>query len=640
MSDEESETEEDGILDEEEKNIKINIRENINKILLKNQINIDTGNEVIISEIKKLHQQLNIYNEQLLEEIEKCIQNKIIDISFIKTVSEFVSKTKFSDKIQVLKELYLFICDPELEKKHLEKVKKKIPESLNKINPEQLNKSLRDLFLDIKIKLVLEIFEINDKYMKKIIIECIRKNWNLSSIKTFQVKLKELIPSDEANVKDKNELMKIKIENEQKLHIMKSLMDTITAFPIDNLLLELNDIDFNNKETIAREFYLKCATTSKSQKKALDIDELLIALENKNPNYFTKEKLKQFRDQIIKAKNTRKPQDYKNWVKSFKRYNFDSNKKNEYIAEALGVISCGLEDTRKFPLRDAQILAILIFIDNHETEEEKEKNEKKPKNEIIIENEEEINKKNRRQKDKGKGIIEEISTGEGKSAIISCLAAYFGLRNHKVDIITSSRTLATRDTSEFKEFYNTFDLVVDSVKDYQTLPYKANVTYGTFLDFEGDYLDEISYNKEIRGDRPFDIIIIDEVDNAFIDCIQGSTQLTRSSKGYQFLIPMYVSIYLMIDLLDNAFLEESLKKFEEIISQEEFKNLDEDSKRNIYEEISDNDKRKDVFLKFIEKFFEDFKAEVSKKDSQMEKELKGAKIDFNKLFDFFEETST
>ena len=162
--------------------------------------------------------------------------------------------------------------------------------------------------------------------------------------------------------------------------------------------------------------------------------------------------------------------------------------------------------------------------------------------------------------------------------------------------------------------------------------YKANITYGTFLDFEGDYLDEISYNKEIRGDRPFDIIIIDEVDNAFIDCIQGSTQLTRSSKGYQFLIPMYVSIYMMVDLLDHAFLEESLKKFEEVISQEEFKNLDEESKRNIYEEISDNDRRTDVFLNYIEKFCE--------KDSQMAKELKGAKVDFNKLFDFFEETST
>ena len=67
----------------------------------------------------------------------------------------------------------------------------------------------------------IKIFQINDKYMKKIIIECVIKNWNLSSIKTFQVKLEDFIPLDEKNIKDKNELIKIKIENEQKIYIMK-----------------------------------------------------------------------------------------------------------------------------------------------------------------------------------------------------------------------------------------------------------------------------------------------------------------------------------------------------------------------------------------------------------------------------------
>jgi preprotein translocase subunit SecA len=53
-----------------------------------------------------------------------------------------------------------------------------------------------------------------------------------------------------------------------------------------------------------------------------------------------------------------------------------------------------------------------------------------------------------------KGIIEEIPTGEGKSAIISCLAAYFALNNHKVDIITSSNLLAERDANKFKKFFD------------------------------------------------------------------------------------------------------------------------------------------------------------------------------------------
>ena len=189
-------------------------------------------------------------------------------------------------------------------------------------------------------------------------------------------------------------------------------------------------------------------------------------------------------------------------MEKFKKYDFKSKNKNEYIAEALGVISSALEEKNKFPLRAAQLLAIFIFIDNNESQEDDEK----INNEIMIEKEDK-DKKNKIKKDKGKGIIEQISTGEGKSAIISCLSAYFGLRGHKVDIITSSTTLAIRDSIEFKKFYQTFNLVVDYARDYQPAPYKADITYGTFLNFEGDLLDELSSNITIRGDRPYDIII-------------------------------------------------------------------------------------------------------------------------------------
>ena len=289
------------------------------------------------------------------------------------------------------------------------------------------------------------------------------------------------------------------------------------------------------------------------------------------------------------------------------------------------MISSALEEKNKFPLRAAQLLAIFIFIDNNESQEDDEK----INNEIMIENEDK-DKKNKIKKDKGKGIIEQISTGEGKSAIISCLSAYFGLRGHKVDIITSSTTLAIRDSIEFKKFYQTFNLVVDYARDYQPAPYKADITYGTFLNFEGDLLDELSSNITIRGDRPYDIIIIDEVDNAFIDCITGRTQLTHSSKGYQFLIPMYVSIYLMIDLLDNMYLEQIYDKYEEIMAKEEYKNLDENSKRNIFEEIVGNDDKKEQYVKFVEKFFEDMQKN-SKSPDEFQKLLDEGVEDFEEM---------
>ena len=54
---------------------------------------------------------------------------------------------------------------------------------------------------------------------------------------------------------------------------------------MDKVMFDMGNIDFTNKETIARDFYLKCSTTSDAPKKELNLDELLIELENQNLNY-------------------------------------------------------------------------------------------------------------------------------------------------------------------------------------------------------------------------------------------------------------------------------------------------------------------------------------------------------------------
>lgn len=48
-------------------------------------------------------------------------------------------------------------------------------------------------------------------------------------------------------------------------------------------------------------------------------------------------------------------------------------------------------------------------------------------------------------KEKLKGRIAQVRTGEGKSTIIAILSAYMSLQGHFVDIITSSQYLAKRD---------------------------------------------------------------------------------------------------------------------------------------------------------------------------------------------------
>lgn len=55
-------------------------------------------------------------------------------------------------------------------------------------------------------------------------------------------------------------------------------------------------------------------------------------------------------------------------------------------------------------------------------------------------------------------MLQEIKTGEGKSFIVAVTALLYSLYNYKVDIVTSSAVLATRDQEEVKELFQIFDV--------------------------------------------------------------------------------------------------------------------------------------------------------------------------------------
>ena len=129
------------------------------------------------------------------------------------------------------------------------------------------------------------------------------------------------------------------------------------------------------------------------------------------------------------------------------------------------------------------------------------------------------------EKEKNKGLVQQINTGEGKSCIISFLAVYIALKqNKKIDILTSSSVLAERDKEIFEKFYEYFDLKVDftdthneNVKNnnrkFSQEPYdcyQADIVYGDALSFEGDFLRTYFMGIKGRGlKRKFDCIIID-----------------------------------------------------------------------------------------------------------------------------------
>ena len=149
------------------------------------------------------------------------------------------------------------------------------------------------------------------------------------------------------------------------------------------------------------------------------------------------------------------------------------------------------------------------------------------------------------------GLIEEVKTGEGKSTIIMFLATLKALEGKKVDILTSSPVLAERDSKKNKQFYEFFGLTCDYCHEdedntNESLTYKnyySDIVYGSILSFAGDYLRTSFIGSKGRGNRKFEIIIIDEIDNICLDNIMNQTQLVDNFKGYKFLEYIYLFIY-------------------------------------------------------------------------------------------------
>ena len=170
-------------------------------------------------------------------------------------------------------------------------------------------------------------------------------------------------------------------------------------------------------------------------------------------------------------------------------------------------------------------------------------------------------------KEKTKGLIEQIFTGEGKSMIISFLAVIKALEGKKIDILTSSSVLAERDSKEMEKFYRLFGLSVsfctkfdpNSAQNKTNLEnecYSADIVYGDTLCFEGDILRTNFMEMVGRGNkRPFDCIIIDEIDNICVDNIKNITELLDDFHGYKFLEYIYLYIFNELKEMDKKFRE-------------------------------------------------------------------------------------
>ena len=151
------------------------------------------------------------------------------------------------------------------------------------------------------------------------------------------------------------------------------------------------------------------------------------------------------------------------------------------------------------------------------------------------------------------GYLLEVCTGEGKSCVIAMVAATFALQGKQVDIITSSPVLAKRDADDWKPFYREFALEVannvESTEDSETrIAYNSNILYGTVGSFAGDILQSNFAMNDVRNERRFDLVIVDEVDAMLIDQGVQFTYLSHSvaSTGMRHLEPVLARIWAIV----------------------------------------------------------------------------------------------
>lgn len=208
--------------------------------------------------------------------------------------------------------------------------------------------------------------------------------------------------------------------------------------------------------------------------------------------------------------------DIQNWAEVYKKNSVIDKNQDEVVA----VIMRGVELIWSYRPRDTQIMALCTLLY------------------------EDIN---------SKGTLGEIQTGEGKSLIVAMQSLFLALQGRKVDVFINSSVLAMRDCHEMQPLYNLFGISAAANCDpnkfccnseYDSV-YDSDIVYGD-VRFQHDYL------REKRGNRPYNCVIVDEVDNLFIDGLNHTAILSDNTPGTEHLRILQVAIWHRLHKLHSA----------------------------------------------------------------------------------------
>ena len=358
-------------------------------------------------------------------------------------------------------------------------------------------------------------------------------------IKCFKVALEKIIEEKiECNIGINDEIIKyeelIKSENikESKLEVFK--LKITNSKNLNNRINNKNIVSYKNYEIIPNNEFSEIPLEI--------INNYLKIINNINEVEITKSLEEDIKAQIINYNSELKKtkDDIKEWITT----NKDKIKDNKFRGNIFALFNKVNKKITGFDIRPIQLISLLILTKNEP---------------------------------KLGGIFLQINTGEGKSLIIQFLSAYLALLGYNVDVISSSSILADRDAEDKNiiEFYSNLGLTSGSASKDQ---YKENIVYGDTQNFEAAILREEFKEKQIRNNRSFDCVIIDEVDSISLDNIITMTQLTDSFPGrscfyffyYQILICYCQIINELPKLTGNSkeYFSNHPEEFEDIIHKQ------------------------------------------------------------------------
>ncbi|KAE9548054.1 hypothetical protein FO519_008734 [Halicephalobus sp. NKZ332] len=152
-----------------------------------------------------------------------------------------------------------------------------------------------------------------------------------------------------------------------------------------------------------------------------------------------------------------------------------------------------------------------------------------------------------------RSLLQQIATGEGKSLIIATLSIISVLKDHQVNVVTSSSTLAKRDTESeppkgFTDLYHIFGITaghicVEDSNIRQAVYSSCHIIYGDLTSFQRDYLLDKFYGMNIIGSRSFDVVLVDEVDSMLLDQGNNMLYLSHEIPDIERLQPLFVRIW-------------------------------------------------------------------------------------------------